>query len=518
MNRILTFKAEAEESRREKFNGIEHLVIPVIALVEGVIQSANSEKPELALAQEFGNAPGGWNGRPVTINHPEIKGQKVSANSPEVLESEQIGQLFNTVLDGKKLKTEAWIDIDKANDKNGEISKTVKRLLAGDIVEISTGLFSNVDEEEGTHDGEKFFGVWRNVVPDHLAILTKGNVGACSIADGCGANRMNAAGEPIPCDNCTCSLKEKNETLASNKKTPDDVNGGDKSIFERLKDLVSFTTNKELSHNSIRSAVNAVLAQEDGWAFLVDVFSKHVIVEKEGGLFRRNFKITTSGKVKLDTNETPVRFEADFVDLKTNEEDKMDKDKFVADLIANEGSKFEEGDKKWLEGLDEKQLEKLAPVEAKVEGVAAVITPEINALMADVKEDDLQKTVEEALRTHMKIEKKVEPKPNQGVAPVTPKTVDEYVDAAPLEIQALLKSSLRTQADRKAELLTLIKANAKNKFSDKALSNMDLENLENLAALAETEDYSTRSGPRMNVEDPNAIPAPIPVFDLSKAS
>ncbi len=500
---MITFKAETGQSRRETFNDVEHLVIPVIALVEGVLQSANSEQPELALASEFGRAPAGWNGRPVTINHPEIRGHKVSANSPEVLETEQIGQLFNTVLDGKKLKTEAWIDITRANALGDEISDTVKRLLDGEVVEVSTGLFSDIEPEEGTHEGEQFFGVWRNVVPDHLAVLAEGNIGACSVADGCGANRANSHykgnGRMDPL------TKNMDERVASKPKTPDDgMNMQDTlSLFEKIKSFVGIRANKELSHTSILRAIESGMSEEEGFSFVVDVFKDSFIVQTEGGLFRRNFKITSSGKVKLSEDRVAVRPEIDFVELKTNEETIMDKEKFVAELIANEASQFEETDTEWLSGLDEKQLEKLAPV-------ADAGPDEVDILNSQ----NTKTVVIPAPKVTVNIDAQLE---NGKQTETPPQTVEEYIAAAPTGMQEVLNSGIRAHTSRRTELTTQIKANSKNEFKDEDLVSMSTETLEKLATLAVTDDYSTRGGPRFNEEDPNAIPAPEPVFDLSAA-
>lgn len=520
---MITFKAEVGKSRKETFNDVEHLVIPVVALVEGVLHSANSEQPELALASEFGKAPAGWNGRPVTINHPEIRGEKVSANSPEILETEQIGQLFNTVLDGKKLKTEAWINVERANALGGEIETTVGKLLDGDVVEVSTGLFSDIEPEEGTHEGEQFFGVWRNVIPDHLAVLTEGNVGACSVADGCGANRANShykgnnKMDPL--------TKNSDEKVASNSQNPDDgLNMQETlSLFEKIKSFVGIRANKELSHTSILRAIESAMSEEDGFSFVVDVFKDTFIVQTEGGLFRRNFKITSSGKVKLSEERVAVRPEIDFVELKTSEETVMNKEKFVGELIANEASQFEESDTEWLTALDEKQLEKLAPVADEGSGDGSAnksIT--FNVSVGDeTKAFDVAALQEEIKNNGPLMFGKVKTKPSDGGVKAnetkTPQTVEEYIEAAPTGMQEVLNSGIRAHNSRRTDLTAQIKANSKNKFEDEALGKMDLLTLENLAALAVTDDYSTRGGPRYNEEDPNAIPAPEPVFDLSTA-
>lgn len=507
---MITFKAETGKSRKEKFNDIEHLVIPVVALVEGVLHSANSEQPELALASEFGKAPAGWNGRPVTINHPEIRGQKVSANSPEVLETEQIGQLFNTVLDGKKLKTEAWINTERASELGDEIESTVQRLLDGEVVEVSTGLFSDIEPEEGIHEGDPFSGVWRNVVPDHLAVLTAGNVGACSIADGCGANRANCACK----GNCLMTNLGGNshKKVASNSQNPDDGDGT-QTVFEKIKSFIGIRANKELSHTTILRAIESAMSDEDGFSFVVDVFKDHFIVQTDGGLFRRNFKITSSGKVKLSEERVSVRPEIDFVELKTNEETVMNKEKFVSELIANEASQFEESDTEWLTSLAEDKLKKLSPGAGSPDADAGSSGWEdIKALEAKLVEKDEEiKTLTAASKV------------KEGIADIVkketpPQTVEEYIEAAPAGMQEVLNSGIRAHNSRRTELVTQIKANAKSKFEDATLAAFPLETLENLAALAVTDDYSTRGGPRFNEEDPNAIPAPEPVFDLSPKS
>src|SRR5262245_413939 len=67
----------------------------------------------------------------------------------------------------------------------------------GEIMEVSTGLFIDLEEVDGFYNNERFSGIWRNIVPDHLAVLSPGTIGACSVADGCGAPRTNLKGDPM---------------------------------------------------------------------------------------------------------------------------------------------------------------------------------------------------------------------------------------------------------------------------------------------------------------------------------
>ncbi len=137
---VVSAKADLEAIRTEQFEGRDHLVIPVVALVEGVLHPSNTPTPELALSEEFGKYPSGWDGRPVVLGHPTLNGVPISANRPDVIEKEAFGRLFNTVLEGPMLKTEAWIDLERVNELNGVVKETIEALQAGTTIEVSTGI------------------------------------------------------------------------------------------------------------------------------------------------------------------------------------------------------------------------------------------------------------------------------------------------------------------------------------------------------------------------------------------
>lgn len=223
---LLTINSDIGLVRRETFMGEEHLVVPVIALVEKVMRPANSPDAELALAEEFAPSTAGWNGRPVVVNHPEINGVKVSANSPQVLETELIGHLFNSKFEDNKLKFEAWINLSRVNSVGGDAPDLITKLENEDPVEVSTGLFADVENQSGDFKGEHFNGIWRNIIPDHLALLSEGKIGACSIEDGCGAPRVNER-------SCSCGsncggkcmeIREKARKPAFNGTSLDTIN------------------------------------------------------------------------------------------------------------------------------------------------------------------------------------------------------------------------------------------------------------------------------------------------------
>lgn len=184
---IASSQADMSAVRTEEWKGKTYTVVPVIAVVEGVLHGANSQVPELALASEFGKFPAAWNGRPVVMNHPQVKGVFVSASaSHEVIEEYTIGTIYHTTLDDKRLRMEAWIDNEAVEALGGVAQETLDRINNGEVVDVSVGSFLDAVAKKGTHNGKQYGAVWANLAPDHLALLEAGVAGACSVADGCG--------------------------------------------------------------------------------------------------------------------------------------------------------------------------------------------------------------------------------------------------------------------------------------------------------------------------------------------
>lgn len=191
MGQIITHAGKTLESstRRETFEGREHVVAPVVMIVSGVLPG--SDGPVLTPEEEVARYPAAWNGRPVPVLHPEKNGQQVSANSPDVIERNSIGHVFNTHYTGGKLKGEAWLDEEKA--KRLGHGALIERIEAGEVMELSTGFFSDLEQKAGTYNGRDYIAVHRDIRPDHLALLPD-EVGACSVADGCGTRNNAKAG------------------------------------------------------------------------------------------------------------------------------------------------------------------------------------------------------------------------------------------------------------------------------------------------------------------------------------
>jgi hypothetical protein len=292
----------------------EHTVIPCVALCEGVLWPANAPAPELALAEEFGRFPDGWNGRPVVYDHPkDADGLAISASSPEVLEVNAFGQIFGTTLEDKKLKLEIWINRSRVASMPEEAREVIAELESGEgMVEVSTGLYTMSEMVEGTYNGQKYSAVWRNIVPDHLAVLPKGIKGACSVKDGCGAPRTNEGQmEPV--------MKAEQLHISTSSNT---IIQTDESC-----ECEDVTPEEKSFLKSILAGVRS---------------------------------LASSGSD--DEPETPI-VPADPVEDEPTTNQEIAMNEVVNELIANERTQFTEDDREWLSSLDEDTLTKLAPVD-----------------------------------------------------------------------------------------------------------------------------------------------------------
>lgn len=172
----------AADVRQETKDGRKFLVAPVVMVREGVLNG------EFVPADEF--KPTAWDSIPVVLAHPTEAGEAVSARDPDVLEEREVGRIFGAHEEGDRLKAEAWVDVEQAKRRGRDGLALLKALQSGTLIEVSTAYRRTLDETPGTHAGERYIGIARDLEPDHLAILLH-DTGACSIQDGCGIPRLN---------------------------------------------------------------------------------------------------------------------------------------------------------------------------------------------------------------------------------------------------------------------------------------------------------------------------------------
>ncbi len=323
----LKFAANAGQLMTSQLRGQEHIVAPCSMIVEGVLHSSNADHPALALASEFGAIPQGWDGRPVVYNHPVEDGNAVSANRPAGWESEVVGQIFNTRLDDKTLNAELWLD----SSRTPQI--VIDGLKEGKEFEVSTGLFALSDETAGIYGGKSYTTIWRNIVPDHLAILEPGLIGACSIADGAGL-RANGAKEPTfevyTMSSAQISASQgnkKNDELAASAAGIDGTHTRGlmswmpKGIQMAINKLVDKLKSNELSDRDTRTAVNAALANLEGfhYACVEALFSSYAIFsamdseDYEWHMYKIDYSVADGGVITLGSTPVEVRPETAYV-------------------------------------------------------------------------------------------------------------------------------------------------------------------------------------------------------------
>src|SRR6185436_2320324 len=100
------------------YDNREHLVVPVVAMVEGVVWASNSDVPEFVPAEELAETPHQWNGRGCFAGHPKDGKTPIMANTPRTLEK-SFGVIFDTataerILRTRRLEFDVWIDPQKA--------------------------------------------------------------------------------------------------------------------------------------------------------------------------------------------------------------------------------------------------------------------------------------------------------------------------------------------------------------------------------------------------------------------
>ena len=227
------------KTRRERLNWRAYIVAPFVSIVPGVL--AGSQGQLYYPPEELSATEDAWNGIPLTNGHPVHSGRHVSARHPKVAEQYQIGVVYGSRFDGR-LTGEAWFDETLTRSADARFGTDVyNRLEKGEAIELSTGLFTdNIPvKNRSEYNGREYTHVARNHRPDHLATLAR-EIGACSVADGCGINvnvdhddpdHHCAKCEELPesehCDQC--------KAMAANVK---------RTIWQRLGDLLGVNKGK----------------------------------------------------------------------------------------------------------------------------------------------------------------------------------------------------------------------------------------------------------------------------------
>jgi len=491
-HRSLRIQFDKGNSREETLLGKNYHVVPCVAMVQGVRFGAGQSDPELGLASEFGNNPIMWANRPLVLNHPKVGDTFVSANTPDILNKYQFGITMNPQVIDDKLKLEAWIDKDRVTEAGGDFSTTFNRVQAEEDVEVSVGFFTDVEKVKGQFNGQEYGGVWRNVRPDHLAVLTEGLIGACSVSDGCGMPRVNLANQsgdpkmpelkltgtqtipqPQPQTQCSCGgahTQEDHVDPADDNKPV--TQGGLKKMLDSLlkpftqtpadKAVEAHSEGRELNEMLVSQVINTSLMDKDiramisralnarpnsGYVYLLG-YTQDVAIYEDLDMENYTFKTYQLG---INVNDSSVEFVGDPQEV------------LLQTKIVPQGA---------------------TASEMETTTVTTPTTQETNmaneqqaAASAGTKAQDAAVTTEAA-----------KPPVTQAAPPVAPEapkvqTMEQYLSTLPPEMRENVTQALAAQERKKTGLIKTLMDAKQNKFAEDYLKTQSVEILENMVAL-----------------------------------
>ena len=119
--------------------GREYMVVPVVALMQGVIHAVNAPTAELVPLTTLSEKPERWNDKPVVLGHPMKGGRQCSANSPEIMASHAFGIVRDAQIRDNKLVCDAWLDPQRLESLGART--LLEKLRAGEMVDVSVGAY-----------------------------------------------------------------------------------------------------------------------------------------------------------------------------------------------------------------------------------------------------------------------------------------------------------------------------------------------------------------------------------------
>ena len=481
---FITHDVDVSERRIEIFNGKEHLVIPCVAAIEGVLNKAF-----LPISSLEASLPA-WEGVSVTMAHPKQYGQEVSANTKFAQEEFVVGKFFNVSIDGIKFKGEFWICLESLeNHERGSIF--LQKIEDGETIEVSTAYWAKISDNAGVYKGKSYNGIQYDLVPNHVAILVD-EIGACSVSDGCGAPRtnkeINVDEENEEVTNCA----ERGENLLSKLK---------QKLGEGVLDSIE---SNRLSFGDIQDSIRTQISQDeraDTFIWIIDIWDNEVVFGREFAngevdLVSRSYSIGASPEYEVTLGDAvEVERVVSYKPVSNSEEETvdMDRDNLIEQLATNDAVPF---DKDQLQKLDDATLNKWkkylefndSATSSDDDPPAPAATPPAAPAPAAAP-----------------------PEP----APVTNALTKDVADAlnklGATGIEQIINSAKHLQEQRQQEhnaLVSRLVANERCTVPEKSLRSMDLETLQSVARMAVGSNYSGAGGPATMFENSEGPPPP----------
>lgn len=422
----------------------QYLVVPVVMMVEGVHHGSGGAIYHSA--EELGKSANGWQDTPVTIHHPLVGDSYVSVNTDGIAEQYQVGFVSDPVMKNEKLTAKAYLDVQRLTAISPE---TLLAVQEGKTLEVSIGVFTDDEEVEGEWNGETYIKIARNHIPDHLAILP-GEVGACSVKDGCGlrVNNQKEGGSNV------IEVTEKflkDLTLQGYSAT-----------------LLTQAEGLQERVEKVRASLYALDSNENEY-FIEEVFDTYAVFRKytrvkdgdywkttEVQLLKQDYVVNADGSIAWTDAPVKVVRNVEYLIVNNVSEKEMCepcKTK-VNELIAHEATHFNEGHREWLESLTEDKLDLFIP-----KTVAVNVTPTF---------DDAVKVIQ-----------------------TNAKGLDDYLKVLPEEVKAEVEVGLTAFKEKKDAVIATIQANTeKDTWTEDELNAMSLAMLQKIEKSVVKPDYS----------------------------
>jgi hypothetical protein len=434
---------------RKRLEGRNHLVVPTVMILEGVHEG--SQGPLYYGPDDMRESVTLWDHKPVALFHPKDgNGKPVSACSPTALERHKLGVILNTKFEDTtppRLAAESWLDEGRLKALAPEVHAAV---LRGDVVEVSTGLFTDNEETPGDWNGEKYDAVARNFKPDHLAILP-GMKGACSVQDGAGLG-VNEA-------NPGKALTVVREFVLNNRPTVNELSQEQKS-------------------SRLWSAVREKFG--DG-AWPEETFTSYLIYRsKDGDLYKVSYHFKDdeavidddSVKVERDVRYKPVTSGVNNEGL-GDESDMKTKQQKVDALLANAKSGFKEDARASLMALPDATLDTIVANTDKATAEPAPVQPGTPAAQATTEGGKPVGGVS-AEDAAARVQKEKEATQNQKISlEQLPEEVQKIVANAQ-SVLGLVENAKQIVENERQRLITAITANSQQ-FTEDELKATDVK-------------------------------------------
>lgn len=455
MERI-KFTINNSKLRVSELDGRKHYVAPAAILEEGVWEGSGGRL--YYPGSDLQSSVPAWNHKPVVVYHPKDGETHISAANQQVLNSSRIGILLGTEYDSK-LRTECWIDIEKANSVD---KRVIQKIEAGETIEVSTGLFTDNEMIKGEFNGKEYDAVARNYRPDHLAILP----------DQLGAYPVSAGGGLMVTNTDDKQPARIREILAG-------------TANYALSNLGITFVNNELSFTDVYQQISSLLAETFGkkgeyWrGYIVDVYDNYVVFYSEGPdnkLYAieyqvKNDNVTFTG----DAHEVQkvVSYQAlagsyvgngrSLVLQPKEPQMAFDKKSHIDSLIGNG---WEEAERESLMALSDSVLQKIKP----------------NTVVANTKPDPIPEPIK-----------------------AKPVTLDDVLVNGTSNDRQWIKRMREQENQRKTAAVAVIVGNSRNKFTKEFLETLETEQLEGMAQLCSTDSTSNGELPPMFIGNTGAF-------------